>query len=40
MGNSKIIIAIVVTIILIKIIAVHYYVKTKIKESEEKSDDE
>jgi hypothetical protein len=39
MGNSKVIIAIVVTIIIVKILAVHYYVKSKIKESEEKSDD-
>lgn len=31
MGNSKIIIAIVVSIIVVKLVAVHFYLKTKIK---------
>lgn len=35
MGNSKIIIAIVVGIVVIKLVAVHFYLKTKIKQSEE-----
>jgi hypothetical protein len=30
MGNSKIIIALIVTIIVIKLVAVHYYIKTKV----------
>jgi len=38
MGNSKIIIAVVVSIIVLKLIAVHFYLKTKIEQSEEKKD--
>lgn len=30
MGNSKIIIALVVAIVVIKLVAVHYYIKTKV----------
>jgi hypothetical protein len=30
MGNSKIIIALVVAIVVIKLFAVHYYIKTKV----------
>jgi hypothetical protein len=30
MGNSKIIIALVFAIVVIKLVAVHYYIKTKV----------
>lgn len=39
MGNSKIIIAVVVGIIVLKLIAVHFYLKTKIKQTETKPQD-
>jgi hypothetical protein len=35
MGNSKIIIAVVVGIIVLKLIAVHFYLKAKINQSEQ-----
>jgi hypothetical protein len=41
MGNSKIIIALVIAIVVIKLFAVHYYIKTKIDKDtidNEKSD--
>lgn len=39
MGNSKIIIAVVVSIIVVKLFAVHYYLKTKTNKNE-KEDNE
>ena len=40
MGNSKIIIAVVVGIIVLKLIAVHLYLKKKINESEQTKDND
>ena len=40
MGNSKIIIAVVVGIIVLKLIAVHLYLKKKVNESEQTKDND
>jgi len=40
MGNSKIIIAVVVGIIVIKLLAVHLYLKTKIDSSKDNKDND
>jgi len=40
MGNSKIIIAVVVGIIVIKLVAVHLYLKTKIDQAEAKKNED
>jgi|GEM_PF-2508571 len=40
MGNSKIIIAVVVGIIVIKLVAVHFYLKVKTKQPEKKEEND